>query len=116
SDTTYRLYDWDRVDDAGQSRELHLEKGAESVRYERFGPVKPDRSTVSGPSFSLKKLTTGDLIPSGLLRVFIADSGNLKLKFTGGEEDLTWGDTIVAEESDGDIEIISGTALLASEA
>jgi mannose-6-phosphate isomerase len=27
SDTTFRIYDWDRVDDKGRQRELHLEQG-----------------------------------------------------------------------------------------
>jgi len=31
SNTTYRLYDWNRVDDAGNSRELHLENGIKAT-------------------------------------------------------------------------------------
>ncbi|MBQ9008066.1 MAG: class I mannose-6-phosphate isomerase [Clostridia bacterium] len=31
SDVTYRFYDWDRVDAAGKSRELHIEKGLDVV-------------------------------------------------------------------------------------
>ena len=32
SDVTYRFYDWDRVDVAGNARPLHIEKGLEVVR------------------------------------------------------------------------------------
>ncbi len=32
SNTTYRLYDWDRVDENGNSRELHLEKGVKATK------------------------------------------------------------------------------------
>ncbi len=39
SDTTYRLYDWDRVGPDGQPRELHLEHGLSTIDY-KFGPVK----------------------------------------------------------------------------
>lgn len=31
SDTTYRLYDWNRTDDSGQGRELHLEQALDSI-------------------------------------------------------------------------------------
>ena len=31
SDTTYRLYDWNRTDDSGRGRELHLEKALDSI-------------------------------------------------------------------------------------
>ena len=38
SDTTYRIYDYDRVDKNGQPRELHTERAAESIDY----TVHPD--------------------------------------------------------------------------
>ena len=41
SDTTYRLFDWNRVDArTGQPRELHVEQGLEVIDYDR-GPVDP---------------------------------------------------------------------------
>jgi mannose-6-phosphate isomerase len=33
SDLTYRLYDWGRLDDAGNARELHVEKSLESIHF-----------------------------------------------------------------------------------
>lgn len=33
SDVTYRVYDWDRVDDHGQPRALHIEKAADVMQY-----------------------------------------------------------------------------------
>jgi mannose-6-phosphate isomerase len=38
SDTTFRLYDWNRVDRDGKPRELHIEQALEVTNYER-GPV-----------------------------------------------------------------------------
>jgi mannose-6-phosphate isomerase len=39
SDITYRLHDWDRIDPkTGKARELHLERGFESIDYNR-GPT-----------------------------------------------------------------------------
>jgi mannose-6-phosphate isomerase len=42
SDLTYRLYDWGRVDNKGQSRPLHIEDGLECTDFGR-GPVEPLR-------------------------------------------------------------------------
>jgi mannose-6-phosphate isomerase len=33
SDTTYRIYDWDRVDSQGRSRDLHTEEALEAIDY-----------------------------------------------------------------------------------
>ena len=33
SDTTYRVFDWNRVDDAGRARELHIEQALESIHF-----------------------------------------------------------------------------------
>ena len=37
SDTTYRIYDWDRVDSSGQPRELHTELAVDAIDF-----AKPD--------------------------------------------------------------------------
>lgn len=34
SDLTYRLYDWDRVDERGQKRELHIEKAISCIDFD----------------------------------------------------------------------------------
>jgi len=33
SDTTYRAFDWNRVDDSGKSRQLHIEESLESIHF-----------------------------------------------------------------------------------
>ena len=43
SDTTFRLFDWNRVDDEGKSRPLHIEQSLEVADYVS-GPVMPRRS------------------------------------------------------------------------
>ena len=35
SDITYRVYDWDRVDDEGKSRELHTELALDAINYKK---------------------------------------------------------------------------------
>lgn len=39
SNTTFRLYDWNRVGPDGKSRELHIDESLETINYE-FGPAK----------------------------------------------------------------------------
>jgi mannose-6-phosphate isomerase len=40
SNTTYRLFDWNRVDADGKPRELHIEQSLDTIDYER-GPIGP---------------------------------------------------------------------------
>jgi mannose-6-phosphate isomerase len=42
SNTTFRLYDWNRVDAAGQPRPLHIEQSLETINYQA-GPRAPQR-------------------------------------------------------------------------
>jgi mannose-6-phosphate isomerase len=42
SDTTFRLFDWNRVDAAGNSRPLHIEESLRTIDYAR-GPVAPQQ-------------------------------------------------------------------------
>jgi len=44
SDTTYRIYDWDRVDDNGNSRDLHTDLALEAID---FSPVDSFRTNYS---------------------------------------------------------------------
>jgi len=37
SDTTYRVFDWDRVDDTGKPRQLHIEEALESIHFDASG-------------------------------------------------------------------------------
>lgn len=40
SDTTYRIYDWDRVDNAGKSRDLHLKDAMAAIDFELYDNYK----------------------------------------------------------------------------
>lgn len=42
SDTTYRVYDWNRVDDEGKSRPLHVDKALDVINFDQ---VEPDQYT-----------------------------------------------------------------------
>lgn len=42
SDITYRIYDFDRVDDQGNKRELHIKDGVEALNFEVLPNYKTD--------------------------------------------------------------------------
>lgn len=50
SNLTYRVHDWNRVDDRGQPRELHLDKAMESISFHssHAGPSVPTPFTAEG--------------------------------------------------------------------
>ena len=37
SDTTYRVFDWNRVDDSGERRQLHIDEALESIHFDASG-------------------------------------------------------------------------------
>ncbi len=51
SDTTYRVFDWNRVDASGKARELHVAQSLESVDFADFEPgLVASESIKSGPA------------------------------------------------------------------
>jgi mannose-6-phosphate isomerase len=56
SDTTYRIFDWNRVDDTGKPRELHIAEALESIHFD----VKSDDFPVT---------TTGRLVDCEYFKV-----------------------------------------------
>ena len=67
SDTTFRLFDWNRVDKDGNSRKLHVEQSLNVTNF-RVGPVEPSKSKRDGrgwqslvlcDKFSLQSLENG---------------------------------------------------------
>jgi mannose-6-phosphate isomerase len=69
SDTTYRVYDWNRVDASGQPRPLHLDKALEVINFAQVepGPAEPHllaeddilrrQLLVTCPYFTVEKIT-----------------------------------------------------------
>jgi len=42
SDTTYRIYDWDRTDDTGMSRDLHIDEAMDAIDFEVHSQYKTE--------------------------------------------------------------------------
>jgi mannose-6-phosphate isomerase len=53
SDTTYRIFDWNRVDDKGQARELHLEEAMDAIDFSAHEKYRTDYKAIENGTTSL---------------------------------------------------------------
>jgi mannose-6-phosphate isomerase len=53
SDTTYRIYDWDRTDQQGNARELHIDDALDAIDFEVYEKYKTDYADPSEKSVTL---------------------------------------------------------------
>jgi mannose-6-phosphate isomerase len=122
SDTTYRVFDWNRLGLDGKPRELHIQESLQSIDFADFEPslVKPRVATEGGievselvrdPLFTvlLRSLTaeTRWRIPDGEMRVLGLVSGKATVLFNDSEQVLLPGDFCLVPAC------LSGTKLLA---
>jgi mannose-6-phosphate isomerase len=47
SDTTYRVFDWNRVDTAGKPRQLHIEESLKCIDFEDFEPALTSQDNIN---------------------------------------------------------------------
>lgn len=62
SDITYRIYDWDRVDDTGKPREMHTELALDALDFNYYGIYRTDYEPLFNRTTNLadcKYFTTG---------------------------------------------------------
>jgi mannose-6-phosphate isomerase len=62
SDITYRIYDWDRVDDKGKSREMHTELALDAIDFKFYGNYRTDYKLSLNQTINItdcKYFTTG---------------------------------------------------------
>jgi mannose-6-phosphate isomerase len=117
SDTTFRLFDWNRVDSGGKSRQLHLEQGLDVTDYES-GPVSPVQSdmTASGwqtlvvcDKFELEVLRRGtsSVANSDAAEILTVPAGQARLRFGNQTRLLRAGDSLLlpAKMVEAEIEI-----------
>lgn len=99
SDTTYRIYDWDRVDDKGNSRELHIDEALEAIDFEahddykaKYKEVKNASSNmVTSPYFNtsiivLDKAIAKDYAELDSFVIYVCVEGKLTIVHDGSEE------------------------------
>lgn len=110
SNTTFRLFDWNRVDKDGKPRPLHIEQSLDTIDYGR-GPVSPQQPEplpcggerlVACDKFVLDRwrLEAGDraeLADTGGFRILTVIEGTATVACGGaGTETLALGETLLA--------------------
>lgn len=110
SNTTYRLYDWGRVDTKGQSRTLHIHEGLKAMLENQINlhqqPSKEHSiengnlrvEELSCPYFNFSKLNLRNghlLLPHAHFRVFFVLQGDLNLIYKNEKIELNYGQTFL---------------------
>ena len=117
SNTTFRVFDWNRVDDQGNSRELHIDQALAATHFGR-GPVNPlsaqacedpawktvvncDQFTMRHGKLTENWTTCGD----GKFRIFAVIGGSMSIQNDPAESPLRLGDTTLLPACLGSTEI-----------
>jgi mannose-6-phosphate isomerase len=123
SDVTYRVYDWDRLDNTGKSRELHIEKAADVMLFGQPNTVQDSQTNkeryaiasttnvlhehlVTCPYFTIEKIS----LTNGIFLGHLGKEGNPDiLVVASGKGTLEWKEENGVEVS---LPIQNGDAIL----
>jgi mannose-6-phosphate isomerase len=61
SDTTYRVFDWNRIDGSGNARQLHVEQSLASIDFDDFEPSLLPQTIVASGRGTIHPLVQNDL-------------------------------------------------------
>ncbi|NOX85417.1 MAG: mannose-6-phosphate isomerase [Chlorobi bacterium] len=108
SDTTYRIYDWDRIDHRGMKRELHTEEALDAIDFNFYDDYKTHYKLIKNLSSTLvncDKFTTNlikfdqpvmkDISGLDSFIIYMGLEGKVILKSEEGEMPVKPGDAIV---------------------
>ena len=105
SDTTYRVFDFDRVDPAtGEKRQLHVEQGMACIDFGReagdeFSPAGKEGEIVRAPQFTIQRWrreagwSVAYRVDSPWVLVFLTGSGRIIHEAAGPTQHYSAGDT-----------------------
>jgi mannose-6-phosphate isomerase len=122
SDITYRIYDWDRVDAEGKSRQLHVEEALDAMNYnttdtkkEYSKEVNKSNTTVDCPYFTTNYLPlegNAEVSKDGSsFTVYICTEGEFTATVNGEAYSFKKGDTVLVPAAIKQYSL-SGTATL----
>ena len=127
SDTTYRVYDYDRVDSNGNKRELHVDKSI-AVTTVPHVENKPNYSIIENDNFKLTTFVSNEFFSVHKLDVFTEYSstqdkpfelysvidGDGKLVSNSNEYSLNKGDNFILPNNFGEFKLIGNLQLIIS--
>jgi len=112
SDTTYRIYDWDRIDVSGMTRELHTKEALDAIDFEFHEKYKTDYQAienVTSPLIESPYFTTRIIkLDKPVLKnysdldsfvIYLATEGEVELKWDGGDINFKKGETLLIPAS-----------------
>jgi mannose-6-phosphate isomerase len=108
SDVTYRIYDWDRVDENGKSRELHVEQALAAIDFKHYDDYKSiafpilnvSTNLVHSPHFitniiALDKPLPRDYYSLDSFVIYLCTEGKFSIEYAGGKETVIKGETVL---------------------
>lgn len=107
SDITYRVYDWDRVDDAGNSRELHTELAIDAIDFnmdDDFEIAYEKNKNASNTMVSCNYFTTNYLPIEGTIQkkndhdsfiIYMCVEGQATIETNDSSETMAYGETLL---------------------
>lgn len=124
SDITYRVYDWDRVDDQGNERELHNDIAIDAFDFNmpdnfRVNYIKEENKSnqmVSCPYFTTSYLQVSETLKKenkqDSFLIYMCVEGNAEITVNGNSESIKKGETVLLPAAIKDYEITSKKATL----
>lgn len=108
SDVTYRIYDWDRIDEAGMMRELHIDQALDAIDFKVHDHYKtaynPKMNStvdlVESPYFTtrlidLNKPIKKDYSELDSFVIYVCAEGNINVKHDDTEYNLNSGEAML---------------------
>ena len=108
SDTTYRIYDWDRVDDKGNSRELHTEEALDAFDFNHYDSYRTEYKkeknktveVVECPYFKTNviELTSGlekNYSELDSFVIYVCVEGSVNIEYPDGSVLMNQGDAVL---------------------
>lgn len=117
SDITYRIYDFDRVDSEGNSRELHVEEALDAIDFDYYDEYKTiydmgaSEVEIGNSQYfitnrlQLENSVTRNYEAYDSCVIFMCLEGEGEINFEGGSISFELGDSILVPNSISDIEI-----------
>ncbi len=106
SDTTFRLFDWNRVDESGKPRPLHIKEALESIDFGRTGDELPATTIGRLVDCEFFKVDKGHqmrnsevLLSAGQMKTLIIISGSGTITGVNNTVEFKPGDTILIPAS-----------------
>lgn len=119
SDVTYRIYDWDRTDASGKSRELHTELALDAIDYNYYPQYKTvydkklnqtvnvaDCQYFTTNIIKFDKPVTKDYNFIDSFVIYICTKGKVEILAENGRETMKAGETILIPASLKELEIV----------